>query len=128
MKASYARLTSAMTSLFLVTSLPGYRNMLPDCCVIDRKIGCSFDALNGTERILAPVASKIAFEIAEVTTAAVGSPASHGFLVGRSINSMTISGSSGNVRIGWLAQSRLITLGDWTIRLIDHIRSMQRAP
>src|SRR6202042_2273176 len=117
-----------MTSLFSVTSLLDYRNTLPDCYVIDLKNGCSFDALNGTERILAPVASKIAFEIAEGTTAAVGSPAPHGFSVGRSINSMTISGSSGNVRIGWLAQSRLIPLGDWTIRLIDHIRSMQRAP
>jgi hypothetical protein len=68
---------------------------------IDLKIDCSFAALNGTERILAPVASKIAFEIAEGTTAAVGSPAPHGFSVGRSINSMTISGSSGNDEIGF---------------------------
>ena len=60
-----------------VTSLLGYRDTLPDSYIIDLKIGCSFAALNGTERILAPVASKIAFEIAEGTTAAVGSPAPH---------------------------------------------------
>ena len=83
-----------------VTFLLRYRNTFPDCYVIDLKIGSSFEALNGTERILAPVASKIAFEIAEGTTAAVGSPAPHGFSVGRSINSITISGSSGKVRIG----------------------------
>ena len=36
------------------------------------------------------VAREIAFETAEGTTAAVGSPAPHGFSVGRSINSITI--------------------------------------
>ena len=100
MKASYAGLYFADDIVILGHVSAGLQKHVPDCYVIDLKIGCSFDALNGTERILAPVASKIAFEIAEGTTAAVGSPAPHGFSVGRSINSMTISGSSGNVRIG----------------------------
>jgi hypothetical protein len=38
----------------------------------------TFAGVNGTERNRAPVASKTAFEIAEETTAAVGSPAPHG--------------------------------------------------
>ena len=54
----------------------------------------------GTERSRTPMASNTALEIADGTTAAAGSPAPHGRSAGRSIRSMTISGTSGNVRIG----------------------------
>ena len=55
---------------------------------------------NGTERNRTPMASNTAFEIAEGTTAAEGSPAPHGGDIGRSIRSMMISGTSAKVRIG----------------------------
>ena len=55
---------------------------------------------NGTERRRTPMASNTAFEIADGTTAADGSPAPHGDVVGRSMSSKTISGTSGKVRIG----------------------------
>src|SRR5262245_11132208 len=56
--------------------------------------------VNGTERSRTPVASNTAFEIADGTTAAAGSPAPQGGMVGRSMRSMTISGTCGKVRIG----------------------------
>ena len=55
----------------------------------------TFSRLNGTERRRMPVASKTAFEIEEDITAAEGSPAPQGFSVGRSIRSITISGTLG---------------------------------
>jgi len=45
----------------------------------------TFSGLKGTDRILTPAASKIAFEIADGITAADGSPAPQGFSFGRSI-------------------------------------------
>src|SRR5215470_13327335 len=67
---------------------------------------CAFAAVlkrsgvNGTVRILTPVASKTALEIADGTTAADGSPAPHGGSWGRLISSDSTTGTSGNVRIG----------------------------
>src|SRR5690242_19561362 len=66
--------------------------------------------VKGTERSRTPVASKIALAIAAGTTAAVGSPAPHGFSCGRSIRSIATSGTSGNVKIGYVRQSRLVTV------------------
>jgi hypothetical protein len=60
----------------------------------------TFSRLKGTERSRTPVASKTAFEIDEETMAAEGSPTPHGFSVGLSISSITISGTSGKVRMG----------------------------
>ena len=57
----------------------------------------TLSAVYGTERRRVPVASNTAFEIADGTTAALGSPAPQGFSVGRSTNSMMISGTSGKV-------------------------------
>src|SRR5262249_30704063 len=57
-------------------------------------------SIYGIERSRMPVASNTAFEIAEGMTEAAGSPAARGFSVGRSIRSMTISGTWGNLRIG----------------------------
>src|SRR5215475_3504494 len=54
----------------------------------------------GIERRRTPTASNTALEIADGTTAADGSPAPHGRSVGRSIRSMTMSGTSGIFRIG----------------------------
>jgi hypothetical protein len=59
--------------------------------------------LVGCERHRAPAHAggiEPALEIADGTKAAAGSPAPHGGMVGRSIKSMTISGTSGKVRIG----------------------------
>src|SRR5262249_40721679 len=69
------------------------------------QIACVMTALTlagvkGIERKRTPVASNTALAIAEGMTAALGSPAPQGFSVGRSINSITISGTCGNVRIG----------------------------
>ena len=69
------------------------------------QIACVMTALtlagvNGIERKRTPVASNTALAIAEGITAALGSPAPQGFSVGRSINSITISGTCGKVRIG----------------------------
>jgi hypothetical protein len=60
----------------------------------------TFAGVNGTDRSRTPTASKTAFEIAEGITAADGSPAPQGFSFGRSISSMTISGTAGKVMIG----------------------------
>src|SRR6266849_3793964 len=70
---------------------------------------CTLAGLNGTERSRTPTASNTAFAIAEGTTAVAGSPTPHGFSVGRSISSMSTSGISENVKMGYLAQSRLVT-------------------
>ncbi len=67
---------------------------------MDRIAPFTLSGVNGTDRSRTPVASKTAFEIADGTTAADGSPAPQGFSVGRSIRSMTTSGTSGKVRIG----------------------------
>src|SRR5271165_5102693 len=67
---------------------------------VDSRAAFTFCRVNGTERSRTPVASKTAFEIDEETIALVGSPAPHGFSVGRSISSITISGNSGKVRMG----------------------------
>src|SRR5208282_684147 len=56
--------------------------------------------VEGTERSLTPTASNTAFEMAEGTTAADGSPTPQGFSAGRSISSMSTSGISGKVKIG----------------------------
>ena len=48
----------------------------------------TLSGVNGTERRRTPVASNTAFEIADGTKAAAGSPAPHGGMVGRSIKSM----------------------------------------
>ena len=55
----------------------------------------TFAGVYGIERSRTPVASNAAFEIAAGITAAVISPAPHGFSVGRSIRSITISGTCG---------------------------------
>ena len=60
----------------------------------------TFSGVKGIERILTPIASKTAFEIAEGTTAAEGSPAPQGFSFGRSIKSIAISGT-------WESQDRV---------------------
>src|SRR5207245_4594430 len=52
---------------------------------------------------------KTAYEIADGTTAAAGSPAPHGGWSGRLISTDTTSGTSGNVRIGYDFQSTLVT-------------------
>src|SRR5262249_47123115 len=65
-----------------------------------RSAAFTFSGVNGTERSRTPTASNTAFEIADGTTDAEGSPAPHGRSAGRSIRSMTISGTSGNLRIG----------------------------
>jgi hypothetical protein len=56
--------------------------------------------VKGADRSPTPIASKTAFEMDDEMTAAAGSPAPHGFSVGRSIRSITISGTSGKVRMG----------------------------
>ena len=48
----------------------------------------TLSGVNGTERSRTPIASKTAFEIADGTTAADGSPAPQGFSFGRSISSI----------------------------------------
>src|SRR5207302_2615407 len=65
--------------------------------------------VKGTDRSRTPIASKTALAVAAGTTAAAGSPAPHGLSVGRSTSSMSTVGISGNVRIGEVAQSRLVT-------------------
>ena len=47
----------------------------------------TLSGVKGTERSRTPIASNTAFEIAEGTTAAAGSPAPHGRSFGRSIRS-----------------------------------------
>src|SRR4051794_29582330 len=47
----------------------------------------TLSGVNGTDRRRTPIASNTAFEIADGTTAAAGSPAPHGFSFGRSIRS-----------------------------------------
>src|SRR5262249_56992504 len=64
----------------------------------------------GIERNRTPVALNTAFEIAEGTTEAEGSPAPQGGAFGWLISSTVISGMSGHVRIGCLAQSRLLNI------------------
>ncbi len=66
--------------------------------------------MNGTVRTRAPTASKIALEMADGTTAADGSPAPHGGSAGRLSSSTSTRGASGNVRIGYDFQSRLVTM------------------
>src|SRR5215510_16072212 len=67
---------------------------------------CAFAAalkrsgVKGTVRSRTPVASKMALEIADGTTAADGSPTPHGGSWGRLISSDSTTGTSGNVRIG----------------------------
>jgi hypothetical protein len=56
--------------------------------------------LIGAARWRTPVASKTAFEIDAGTMALEGSPAPNGGSVGRSTSSITISGTSGKVRMG----------------------------
>jgi hypothetical protein len=54
---------------------------------IPRSAGAlTFSGVSGTERRPAPVASNVAFEIVDYTTAADGSPAPQGFSAGRSIS------------------------------------------
>src|SRR5262249_61905312 len=60
----------------------------------------TLSGVKGPERSRTPIASNTALEIADGTTAAAGSPAPHGRSLGRSIRSITISGTSGNFRIG----------------------------
>src|ERR1022692_2320780 len=55
----------------------------------------TLSGVNGTERKRTPVAAKTAFEIAAGTTAADGSPLPQGFSSGRSMRSITTSGTSG---------------------------------
>src|ERR1700730_7609743 len=72
----------------------------PTLCLVVRMAVCTLSGVNGTERSRAPVASKTAFEMADGTTAAEGSPPPHGFSSGRSMRSMATSGISGKVRMG----------------------------
>src|ERR1700733_8851526 len=62
---------------------------------VDSKATFTFRRVNGAERRRTPVASKTAFEIDAGTMALEGSPAPNGGSVGRSISSITISGTSG---------------------------------
>ena len=83
---------------------PSRRNRAKRFCAFPhaapRNTALTLSGVNGTERRRAPVASNTAFETAADTTAADGSPAPQGFSAGRSIRSMTMSGTSGKVRIG----------------------------
>src|SRR5580693_10538167 len=67
---------------------------------VDSRATFTFCRVNGAERRRTPVASKTAFEIDAGTMALEGSPAPNGGSVGRSISSITISGTSGKVRMG----------------------------
>lgn len=73
---------------------------------INRVAALTFASVKGAERSRTPIESNTAFEIAEGITAAEGS---QGFSFGRSISSITTSGTARKLMIGYLAQSRLVT-------------------
>src|SRR5215469_2718359 len=82
-------------SVSLLVQLAGAHNDQIDCVAAFTLVG-----VNGTERSRTPIASKTALEIADGITAADGSPAPQGFSVGRSMRSITTSGTAGKVMIG----------------------------
>ena len=91
------RLRSGIVSILWWGGAPGALRLLHRLACI---AAFTLVGVYGIERSRMPVASNTAFEIAEGMTEAAGSPAPHGFSVGRSIRSMTISGTRGNLRIG----------------------------